>query len=42
MQRDLLEKQLREHNIELVRAIYVGPDGIARGKAMKSSHGDWG
>jgi glutamine synthetase len=34
MQRDLLEKQLREHNIELVRAIYVGPDGIARGKAF--------
>ena len=34
MQRDLLEKQLREYNVELVRAIYVGPDGIARGKAF--------
>lgn len=34
MQRELLEKQLREYNIELVRAIYVGPDGITRGKAF--------
>ncbi|WP_291176341.1 glutamine synthetase family protein [Gimesia sp.] len=35
MQRELLEKQLREQKIELVRAIYVGPDGITRGKAFR-------
>ncbi|QDT93223.1 glutamine synthetase family protein [Gimesia algae] len=35
MQRELLEKQLREQKIELVRAMYVGPDGITRGKAFR-------
>ncbi|WP_339731596.1 glutamine synthetase family protein [uncultured Gimesia sp.] len=37
MQRDTLEKQIIEHNVELVRAIYVGPDGITRGKAFRPS-----
>ncbi|MCA9020143.1 MAG: glutamine synthetase [Planctomycetaceae bacterium] len=37
MQRELLEKQLREQKIELVRAIYAGPDGITRGKAFRPS-----
>ena len=48
MQRELLEKQLREQKIELVRAIYVGPDGITRGKAFRPADldailesGDW-
>lgn len=34
MQREFLEKQLHDHSVELVRAIYVGPDGITRGKAF--------
>ncbi len=30
-----LKKLLNEENIELVRAIYIGPDGITRGKAFR-------
>lgn len=35
MQREAVDKQLKAENIELIRAIYVGPDGITRGKAFR-------
>jgi len=35
MQHESLRVQLLEQSVELVRAIYVGPDGIARGKAFR-------
>lgn len=37
MQRETIEQQLIDENVELVRAIYVGPDGITRGKAFRPS-----
>lgn len=35
MQQEALKIQLAEQNVELIRAIYVGPDGITRGKAFR-------
>ena len=35
MQHESLKNLLIEQSVELVRAIYVGPDGIARGKAFR-------
>lgn len=35
MQHESLKEQLLEQSVELVRAIYIGPDGIARGKAFR-------
>ncbi|WP_298865785.1 glutamine synthetase family protein [uncultured Gimesia sp.] len=35
MQHESIKKLLMEQGVELVRAIYVGPDGIARGKAFR-------
>ncbi len=40
MQHESLREQLLEQSVELVRAIYVGPDGIARGKAFRPDHLD--
>lgn len=35
MQHESLRNRLSEQSVELVRAIYVGPDGITRGKAFR-------
>ncbi|QDU08211.1 glutamine synthetase family protein [Gimesia aquarii] len=40
MYRETIEKQLKSENIELIRAIYVGPDGISRGKAFRPGNLD--
>ncbi|QDT95599.1 glutamine synthetase family protein [Gimesia aquarii] len=40
MHRETIEKQLKAENIELIRAIYVGPDGISRGKAFRPGNLD--
>ena len=28
-------QQIQDHNVELIRAIYAGPDGVIRGKAFR-------
>lgn len=40
MHRETIEKQLKAENIELIRAIYVGPDGISRGKSFRPGNLD--